>query len=270
MYEIVGYIFAIVIGIVLGLIGGGGSILTVPVLVYLFDVSPVLSTSYSLIIVGLTSVIGVAAYVKNDSISYKTGILFAIPALITVYFTRRLVLPAIPDTIISLGSFTVSKDMMIMILFAGLMVFSAFGMIRNKSIDIEDSPDSSLKQILYITIEGIVVGFLTGLVGAGGGFLIIPALVLFAKLPMKLAVGTSLFIIAIKSLIGFVGDLGADVHIDWLFISLFTGISMLGMVLGANISKKVSSKSLKPAFGWFVLFAGTFIIIQNVISIGGK
>ncbi len=270
MIIIIGYIFAAIVGIVLGLTGGGGSILTVPVLVYLFDVKPVLSTSYSLIIVGLTSIIGVFAYVRNKNINYKTGIIFAVPALTAVYLTRRYVLPSIPETIFSFDSFIISKDVMIMVVFASLMIFSANGMIRNRKVESGNSPDDPVKQITNVIVQGIVVGFLTGLVGAGGGFLIIPALVLFAKIPMKQAVGTSLLIISINSLIGFAGDLGTSVQIDWVFVSIFAGISMLGMLAGASLSKYISSQKLKPAFGWFVLVAGSFIIIQNIINIGGK
>ncbi|MBU1096023.1 MAG: sulfite exporter TauE/SafE family protein [Bacteroidetes bacterium] len=270
MIEIIGYIFAVIMGLVLGLIGGGGSILTVPILVYLFGVSPVTSTSYSLIIVGVTSLAGVAVYVKSKNISYSTGIYFAIPALITVYITRRYILPAIPDEIFSLESFILTKDVFIMVLFASLMVFSSFGMIKNKKFNFNSHADTPGKRIFLIASEGIIVGILTGLVGAGGGFLIIPALVLFADLPMKLAVGTSLFIISIKSLIGFAGDIGADVHIDWMFLMIFTSISIAGMILGTVFAKNINSKILKPVFGWFVLVTGTFIILQNIFNIGAK
>jgi uncharacterized membrane protein YfcA len=268
--EIVGYIAAIFIGLVLGLIGGGGSILTVPVLVYLFGISPVLSTSYSLIIVGVTSIAGVISYARNDSVSFKTGIYFSIPAMLTVYFTRRIILPAIPDTIFTLESIDFSKDLMIMLLFATLMIFAAISMIRKKKNREETSELNESKKIFLIVAEGIIVGVLTGLVGAGGGFLIIPALVLFAKMPMKIAVGTSLFVISVKSIIGFIGDLGADVSISWSFISIITLISILGMILGSYLSKYISNKKLKPLFGWFVLLTGSLIIIQNIFTLGGK
>ena len=202
--EIIGYLAAILIGVVLGLIGGGGSILTVPLLVYLFGINPVTATSYSLFIVGLTSTVGSIHYFRMGLVNIKTAFLFGIPSIIAVFITRAYILPAIPYELITIGTFIVTKDIFLMLLFAMLMIGASYNMIKKSNINSildENQKWANLK----IALKGIMVGTITGLVGAGGGFLIIPALVLLRKLPMKEAVGTSLLIIASNSLIGFLG-----------------------------------------------------------------
>src|SRR5688572_6082510 len=223
--EIMGYIASVLIGVSLGLIGGGGSILTVPVLVYLFGIGPVPATAYSLFIVGSTSLVGAFPKYRQGLVNLKTALIFGAPAIAAVYATRALLVPLIPEEF-TISGFAVTKAMLMMVLFAILMVFASISMIREKP-QINGNGNSELKfNYPVILLEGIVVGVLTGLVGAGGGFLIIPALVFFSKLPMKQAVGTSLIIIAAKSLIGFLGDL-SHYQMDWklLFIvaSLATG-----------------------------------------------
>jgi len=259
--EILGFIGALAIGLSLGLIGGGGSILTVPVLVYLLGVEPILATAYSLFIVGLTALIGGINYARKGLVDYKTGIVFTIPAFIAVYLTRLLIVPALPEKWISLGSLEITKDSGILIIFAALMVFASISMIRDKKKAVEKTGDSNTKfNYPMIILEGSVVGVLTGLVGAGGGFLIIPALVLFARLSMKMAVGTSLLIIAIKSLIGFIGDIQVSQSIDWEFLAIFSLIAILGIVFGGYMSKSIDGNKLKKAFGWFVLVMGSFML----------
>jgi uncharacterized membrane protein YfcA len=267
MLEIVGYIAALAIGISLGLIGGGGSILTVPVLVYLLGLSPVMATAYSLFIVGSTSLAGTWSFYKRGLVSIKTAFIFGVPAVAMVYATRKYIVPAIPDNVFSIGSFLVTKGVLLMVIFALLMVFASYSMIRTKKCKDCDENEPVLPQKFNypaILIEGTVVGLLTGLVGAGGGFLIIPALVIFSKLDMKMAVGTSLLIIAAKSLIGFLGDV-ANYEIDWTFLMIFTGISIIGIFLGSALSKKVPGDKLKKAFGWFVLIMGIYILVKELI-----
>lgn len=258
--EILGYIGAVFIGLTLGLIGGGGSILTVPVLVYLFGLDPIISTAYSLFIVGLTALAGSLSYMKQKLVDYKAAIVFAIPAFIAVFITRKFILPWIPDQIFSIGEFEVSKSFFVMTLFAVLMLASSISMIRKH----KTSELVGIQSFNYplITLEGFIVGVLTGLVGAGGGFLIIPALVIFAKLPMKVAVGTSLLIIAAKSLIGFLGDL-SNFEIDWFFLSSISVITIAGIILGSYLTKFISGAKLKPAFGWFVLAMGFYILLKE-------
>jgi uncharacterized membrane protein YfcA len=263
MENIVGLFAAITIGLSLGLIGGGGSILTVPALVYLMHVEPVLATAYSLFIVGLSSLIGSVNYMKKGLVSYKTAVVFAAPSLTAVFLTRKYIVPAIPQEIITLGDFVLTKDLAIMLFFAVIMVAAALSMIRSgKKKDLEGTEVKF--NYPMILLEGAVVGVLTGIVGAGGGFLIIPALVLLAKLPMKMAVGTSLLIIAVKSLIGFLGDVSEQV-IDWNFLAIFSGLAIAGILIGSFTSKYVSAGKLKGAFGWFVLVMGAYIIARELM-----
>ena len=264
MLEIFGYASALIIGITLGLIGGGGSILTVPVLVYLMGLNPVMGTAYSLFVVGSTSVAGSITFYRRKLVSVKTAVIFGIPSIIMVYTTRRFIVPAIPDEILELGGLMITKDLFLMVLFALLMVFASYSMIKGKKKLAEDE-QSHVQKFNYpaILLEGAVVGLLTGLVGAGGGFLIIPALVIFSKLDMKLAVGTSLVIIAAKSLIGFLGDV-ANYQIDWAFLAIFTSISIVGIFLGAALSKKIPGEKLKKSFGWFVLAMGIYILVKEL------
>lgn len=263
--EILGYIGAALMGLTLGLIGGGGSILTVPILVYLFGVETSLSTAYSLFIVGLTSLIGSFSHMKLGNVHWRTAIVFGIPSIVSVYLTRHFIVPAIPDPIFSIDAFTLTKGMGILMFFAIIMVMASYTMIRKPKKAAEGSGEVAFNYPM-ILLEGLVVGVVTGLVGAGGGFLIIPALVLLAKLPMKQAVGTSLIIIASKSLLGFLGDLRPEVNIDWTFLLIFSSIAIVGILVGAMLSKKISGDKLKPAFGWFVLIMGVYIIIDQLLK----
>ncbi|MBL7730620.1 MAG: sulfite exporter TauE/SafE family protein [Chitinophagaceae bacterium] len=265
---VLGYIASLVIGVSLGLIGGGGSILTVPVLVYLFGVNPVLATAYSLFIVGATSLVGTFPKYKSGEVNLKTAIIFGIPSIAAVFATRAFIVPAIPKEVFTVDGFVVTKPLLMMMLFAVLMVFASVSMIRDKRKN--DATATGPQQFNYplILMEGAVVGVLTGLVGAGGGFLIIPALVLFSKLPMKQAVGTSLLIIAAKSLIGFTGDLGKQT-MDWPLLLSVTGLAIVGIFIGNLLSKKVSADKLKKGFGWFVLLMGIYIIIKELVFPAG-
>ncbi len=265
IHLILGYLGAILIGIVLGLIGGGGSILTLPVLVYLFGIEPVIATAYSLFIVGIAAVAGTLKNMSQKLVDFKTALIFALPAFIAVYLTRRYLVPALPDPLLNIGGWTLSKDVGIMVFFAFIMVLASISMIQDRREEPETNQDSEPRyNYPLIVLEGFVVGVLTGIVGAGGGFLIIPALVLLAKLPMKKAIATSLLIIAIKSLIGFVGDLQV-IEIDWLFLLIFAAISVFGIFVGVWLNQIVPGKKLKKGFGWFVLVMGVFIVLRELL-----
>lgn len=257
-----GYLGALLIGLVLGLIGGGGSILTVPVLVYLLGVNPVLATAYSLFVVGSASLVGAIRNMQKGLVDFRTAIVFAIPAFISVYISRKYLIPAIPEQITQIGDFVLSKNVAIMIFFAVIMLLASISMIRNKRKETDEEQEIKYNYPLII-VEGLLVGMVTGIVGAGGGFLIIPALVLLARLPMKKAVATSLLIIAIKSLIGFMGDV-QNLEIDWSFLAVFTSLSIVGIFVGIWLNQFIDGKKLKKGFGWFVLVMGIYIIIKEL------
>ena len=267
MLHYLGYLAAVFIGLALGIMGGGGSILTVPVLVYLLGVSPVLSTAYSLFIVGSTALVGALGYWRRGLVALPTALVFLGPSLATVFLTRRVLLPAVPPHLFKLGSLLITKDLLVLLGFAVLMVAAAVAMIRSgrgAAPGPDDEVAPTAPSYWLVLGVGAVVGLLTGLVGAGGGFLIIPALVLGARLPMKLAVGTSLAIIALNSLIGFGGDLGAGQRIDWPFLLGFLAFALGGIGLGSYLARFIPGGRLKPAFGWFTLAMGTFILAKEL------
>jgi uncharacterized membrane protein YfcA len=261
--EIIGFIGALAIGLVLGLIGGGGSILTVPIFVYILGIDPVMATAYSLFVVGTAAAVGALRNAQKGMVDFRTGIVFAIPAFLAVFLTRKYIVPAIPEHLFNVGSFEVTRDVGIMVFFAIIMLVASISMIRGRK-DTGDETGEVSYNYPMILIEGLVVGFLTGIVGAGGGFLIIPALVLLAKLPMKKAVATSLMIIAIKSLIGFIGDV-QNLTIDWVFLLTFTGFSIVGIFMGVYLNKFIDGSKLKKAFGWFVLVMGVYIVLKEIL-----
>ena len=266
---IAGYILAALVGISLGLIGSGGSVLTVPILVYIMGVNPVLATSYSLFIVGSTALAGTVNNYFKKQVNTKTALLFGITSVLTVYATRRWMLPAIPHTLFWVKHFEVTKPMATMVLFAILMLFSSVAMIKNnRQQDIHNSKPALQHNPVPVYLGyGILIGLVTGLLGAGGGFLIIPVLVLLLKLPMKEAVGTSLLIIALNSLLGFAGDIG-HYTIDWKFLLGITAIATAGIFIGVFLSRKIPGEKLKKAFGWFVLVMGLYIICKEIFFPG--
>ena len=259
MTNIIGYISAIIIGIILSLIGSGGSILTIPVLVYIFTIDPILATTYSLFIVGLTAFFGAIKNIKKGNIDIKTGLIFTLPSLLSIYFTRRFILPSLPQKIKITDNFYYKTDELILIFLSIIMVLAAVSMIIKKNNSIK-------KEINYfiITIEGLIIGLVTGLIGAGGGFIIIPMLVLFGGLSMKKAIGTSLIIIFLKSLIGIIGDFQLSLNIDWPFLLSFSCFSLFGFFIGLYISKFISGEKLKKIFGYFVLSIAVLILLKEL------
>lgn len=264
MEIVTGYIGAFIIGLILGLMGGGGSILTVPLLVYVMGINPVVATAYSLFIVGTTSAFGSFQNYFKQNIAIKTGLIIAIPSFIAVYLTRRYIVPAIPEIIVDTHNVILHRNTFIMVLFAVIMLMASISMLTRKTTD--DTIEEPKKlNYLYILPSVAAVGIFMGVVGAGGGFLMIPMLVFFGGLPMKKAVGTSLFIIAINSITGFAGDLQTT-NIEWDFLLSFTVISVLGIFAGTYLHKFINGKQLKRGFGWFILLMAAFILSKEIIG----
>jgi uncharacterized protein len=268
MQEVIGYICFVLIGFILAVIGGGGSMLAVPILVYLFNLSAQVATGYSLFIVGLTSLIGSFSCLRRGDFKLEALYLFAIPSLISIFCTRYFIMPALPQVLFSFGSLEVTKDSAILLVFSFVVLMVSVTMISKKpNADRKDLMWSEFfktpLKIPFIMLLGIIVGFISGFVGAGGGFMIIPVLVIFLRMPMKKAIGTSLIIIAVNSLIGFAGNIG-NMDIDWKFLALVSSIAVAGIFAGGFVAAYIPGKKLKPAFGWFSLMVGVFILIKEI------
>lgn len=267
--EILGYLASILIGVSLGLIGSGGSILTVPVLVYLMHINPLLATTSSLFIVGTTSLVGGLRAYSKKQVDFKAVTEFGIPSIFSIFITRHYILPALPDQLFAIGDFTVTTDIFLMILFAVLMLGASISMIVNRNDNRVKVPMAGERQnkALPLILLGLGIGLVTGLLGAGGGFLIIPSLVLFLRLPMKIAVGTSLLLVAINSLFGFLFSL-KQFEYNWTILLLFTILAISGIFIGSRLADKIPGASLKKGFGWFVLVMGIYIIVKELFFPG--
>lgn len=263
--EILGYIAAILIGISLGLAGSGGSILTVPVLVYLMGIDPLAATTGSLFIVGVTSLVGGLRAYSKKLLDFRAVSEFGFPSILSVFLTRHYLLPAIPEQLFTIGPVSVTRNLLLMLVFATLMLLASWSMIRNRETE-EAVPvaKEGRERVLPLMFFGLLIGMVTGLLGAGGGFLIIPTLVLFLGLDMKTAVGTSLMLIAINSLFGFLFSL-SHYEFNWPILLSFTALSIAGLFAGSFFSQKISSGSLRRGFGWFILVMGLFIILRELL-----
>jgi uncharacterized membrane protein YfcA len=263
MLEILGYGMALIIGLSLGLIGGGGSILAVPVLAYLFGLDEQISTAYSLFVVGAAALVGGWRQHLQGQVDWRTALVFGAPALLGVWLVRHYVVPALPEVLWQMGDFNFTRRMAMFGVFAVLMLIAAASMLSGK----ERKGGSGAVHYNYplIVVEGLAVGALTGFVGAGGGFLIIPALVMLANLDIKKAIGTSLIIIAIKSLTGFLLGDALQLEIDWMFLLLFTLLALLGIFIGVALSQRINGNRLKTGFGYFILVMAIFIFVMEFI-----
>jgi uncharacterized membrane protein YfcA len=259
--EIAGYAAAVLIGLSLGLIGGGGSILTVPILIYFFHIEPVAATTYSLFVVGITSSVGAFSHYRKGNVNFKIAMLFGLPSLIAIFIMRKWVMPAIPHHLFNIGQFEVTKAALVMLVFAVLMLAASISMIRKKKAI---STDELSISYIKLVVQSILVGIITGFVGVGGGFLIIPSLVLFAGLPMKKAVGTSLMVMTISSLLGVLGDVSRHLPVNYAFLMIFSVFAIAGIVAGSYFTKYVNDAKLRPAFGWFVLVMGIFVLVTTL------
>lgn len=260
--DFLGFFLAVLVGFTMGLFGGGGSILTVPIMVYLFKIVPSLATAYSLFVVGIAALNGVISYAKQKLVSYKAALLFGLPSLFTVFIARKFILPSLPADLIRLDQFVLTKEMGLMIFFAIIMLFASVSMIKGRKVPEGKEDEEQTWNYPRIILQSSIVGLIIGIVGAGGGFLFVPALMFFTGLSVKEAIGTSLLVITFNSLIGFLGDL-LEQNIQWDFLSLFAGLAIAGIYLGIYISQFVSPAKLKVSFGWFVLLMGIFILVKE-------
>ena len=262
MTIIAGYTAAILIGISLGLIGGGGSILTIPVLVYFFGIQPLIATGYSLFIVGSTSLVGAVKNYHKGNVNIKTAIGFSFISTVTVLITRKFLLPVIPDNLFVIAGYTVTKSLMTMLLFALIMIGASIKMITG---ELKEAIACSTKlQVVKILYSGMGIGLLTGIFGAGGGFLIIPSLIFLFCLPVKQAIGTSLLIIAINNLLGFTGDI-FHTTVNWSLLLPVTAAAVAGIFIGTKLGEKIQGERLKKGFGWFVLAMAVLIILKELL-----
>lgn len=256
----IGGIFAILMGMILSLIGAGGSIMTVPILVYILGLPATIATSYSLFIVGSTALVGAFTYWRRGEIFIQKSLMFAGPALIAVWCTRTIFLPAMPQMLLG-----VALDHWIMLLFSFLMLVAAALMFKSKNeISNATTTKISTSEIFKLMISSTSVGFITGIVGAGGGFLIIPSLVAIFKFTIKQSVGTSLVVIAINSFVGFVGDYSTGITLDWLLLISFIVCTVSGIFIGSKISHHLNAKNIKLFFSFFSLVLGISILIHQL------
>ncbi|HAT1880077.1 TPA: sulfite exporter TauE/SafE family protein [Legionella pneumophila] len=260
---LLGYSLALLMGLILGMIGAGGSILTMPILVYLLGVTPMVATGYSLMVAGSAAFLGAISYWRQKQIYLKAALIFAIPAMITVFLTRAYLVSHLPDSIIG-----VSLDHFIMILFSFLMIIASSFLFMPLAIPSSNSSQNwNIKQYSKAITSSICVGIISGLVGAGGGFLIVPALMAFFDLQVKEAIGTSLAIIAINALAGINGDIASGVVFDWSFLILFTILTLSGLIFGISIGSKLQDRRLKTLFSLFALLIGITIFVKEIISL---
>lgn len=259
--EIAGYLALIGVGIMLGITGGGGSILSVPILVYLFSLDVVMASAYSLFIVGITSMVGTVLKQKERVVDIRSGLVFAVPSILAAFSTRKWVLASIPDLIFRFESFVLTKRALLLgILALVIIVVSARTILNGKTQANIGAPINNYGLIPM----GLVTGVLAGLLGVGGGFLILPALVVFARIPFASAVGTTLFIIALNSLLGFVGDL-LNYAINWTFLLSITVLSIVGVYVGILSNKVVPAHSLQKSLGWITLGLGIWILVNELV-----
>lgn len=259
------------------MLGGGGSILALPIFVYIFGINPILATSYSLFVVGISSLFGTFKCYKTKLIEYKTILTFGLASIISVFLTRKYLIELIPENV-NLAFFEVEKGKLILLLFSILMLSAGISLIRSRdkqnNKDVNLGIKSNIEQItkkptkfksFILIIQGIIDGVITGIVGAGGGFLIVPILVLINKMDVKLAIGTSLAIISLKTIVGFIGSINQNSNFDYSFLITFTALALFGIFIGLRIGNNVDSEKLKKYFGYFVIICAIFIILKEFL-----
>jgi uncharacterized protein len=248
---IVAAMFAVLMGLTLGLLGGGGSILTVPILVYILKVPDKTAIAMSLLVVGTTSLVAMTSHARQGNVVWRTGLIFGAFGMIGAFLGGKIA-HFIPGGVL-------------LTLFALLMLVTGGAMLRPRKTAMVETPADDHKQlpVMKIALEGVVVGAVTGLVGAGGGFLVVPALALMGGLSMKRAIGTSLLVIAMKSFAGF-ASFASFVQLDWTLFGVFTGASVLGTIGGTLLAKKIDASKLRTGFAVFVFVMAAGMISQQL------
>ncbi|MEZ5014161.1 MAG: sulfite exporter TauE/SafE family protein [Chitinophagales bacterium] len=264
--EIVGYFSALLIGFALAVFGAGGSILTIPILIYLFGYAPLPATTYAFIIVGFTAAIGTLQNIRQRNVYLRPAIFFAFPSVLSIFLVRNVILPNIPEQVGHIGNITLTKDLIVLAVFSVIMAVAGFKMIRSRHGEDAPQGDGGMHPFMLMLL-GAMVGFVLGFAGVGGGFLITPALVMFAKLPIRRAIGTSLLIISLNSFVGFFSSLQMHADIDWAFIAIFIALTALGIFLGNLLSGRIRSSQLQGAFGWFLFAFGIFMIVSEIMDL---
>ena len=259
--HILGYIGATLTGLVLGLLGGGGALLSIPVLVYLFHIEPQLATSYSLILIALSASSGAYQNIRKNLVDYNAALYYGIPSVISVYIVRRWVMPNLPKVMFTVGGYTIDKNLFILIVLAVVMFIAAYKMISSGNGN-EGEKEHEVNH-LRLAFFAVLIGAFLGLVGAGGGFLMVPALIYFANVHTKKAIGTSLLLVSINSFIGFAGDLRSHVQIEWPFFFTFLFFSIAGVFIGHYLSTYIHNNKLRKYFGWFILITAVFIVVKE-------
>jgi uncharacterized protein len=261
MKELETFIASLGIGLSLGLIGAGGSILTIPVFVYILKKDPVSSSVYSMFVVGISSMAGSIQSILNKLVDFRAVLTFGIPSVIGVILARKTIFPIIPDELFSIGSFTISKSMLLMLCLSSLMILAARRML--KPMPKKNQVECEEKQVTAsLLVRGLLVGMVTGLLGIGGGFLIVPALYLLVNLPVKKAIGTALLIITINSLFSFLNSY-ASMDLDWLLLIKFSIGAVAGIIIGTMLSRRIHGDYLKKTFGWVILSMSFYIMYKQ-------
>lgn len=263
---IFGFLLAVVVGTTLGLMGSGGTILTVPILVYVMGVDPVLATTYSLFAVGITAAIGAIRSGAQRNVDFEKVVVFGLPSLLTVFLTRTFVLPLVPEVFI-IGTREIHQAVVLMVIFSAVMFTSAVSMIYGGDLFIGADNRRMNGRRGYAVVQGVAVGFVTGVVGAGGGFLIIPVMIQFFQMSIQRAVGTSLVIIAVNAIFGVLGDIEKLGDIDWPLLGGYTFFTIAGMLIGFFLSNRIPGGVLKKMFGYLILSVGLYVLFKEVVSL---
>lgn len=262
VHLIIGYFLAIVTGMILGALGGGGSILILPIFVYIFGFDPLQAIVYSLFVIALSSTVGAFSHYKKGNVNLKIVLLFGLSSIASVLVTRKFIVPNLPDVIFTVGDFELKQSVFLLIIFALLMIGAALVMLK-KNKDSKQEQQKVKISWLGLIVQGILIGLLTGLVGAGGGFLIVPALIYFTRVSIRIAIGTSLSIIACNTSIGFLGSIN-DFTIDWTFLIVFASLMIVGILSGIRIAAKLDQAKLKKAFAFLILAVAVFMITKEL------